>query len=482
METPTTYLIDWNKGLVGMLAQYTEGDDAKTFVELVGPELLYNLVNVDMKTVLENIAEKGDDTLAQLQQIEDELNVLLITENVATGDYNDQLAYINEQLTLIKNKYLEAIEDIDARLKELKKAPAKTRSDFKAGFDLMALSIGVTKLSIEINNLDAFFMKMELDEADKELEEGYNTAQEKLEEYFGNLEDILKTMEDLGDRLVDWDDADDLEDFRDDLMSEISWIDTVIETEYEDPMEIARIMLEALRDKLIQEVAEFEEDKANVLALYNEIVNSPDWDEVLVWGLKDDPFGLYNNIVDNKGTLALPSVMVNEETEYQVVWANAYLLSPTNYQYLTTPICTRIDIPASIWGISANAFAENGIEEVWCAYVPTDVDDCPMLDDEAFTAEVYEKATLVVPDESIELYAAADGWKNFKNIVTVTEAGVEGVVDDFNSEVSVYSIDGTPVYRGTDNTVKVPANGVYIVKSGSKSVKAIARNGEISIR
>ena len=108
-----------------------------------------------------------------------------------------------------------------------------------------------------------------------------------------------------------------------------------------------------------------------------------------------------------------------------------------------------------------------------------------------FSSSVYSHATLVVPDNTVDDYKVAEGWKDFYNIIseseatsidnveTVTRAGVKVengniVVEDAKGIVSVYTVAGTLVKSvKADGNVKiaVPGSGVYIVKVGGKAVK-----------
>ena len=78
--------------------------------------------------------------------------------------------------------------------------------------------------------------------------------------------------------------------------------------------------------------------------------------------------------------------------------------------------CTALQaivLPKSLQEIGDNAFKGcKKITEVKCLMASP----IPMPDN-AFTAEVYNNATLQVPRSAKNSYEAADGWKNFKNIV-----------------------------------------------------------------
>ena len=91
---------------------------------------------------------------------------------------------------------------------------------------------------------------------------------------------------------------------------------------------------------------------------------------------------------------------------------------------------------------------------------------------------------LLVPQESLEAYKAADTWKDFYNIIAGIgqvkaddvnvavvdgEISITGVVDD--AEVEIYSANGAMIYRGTNKTIAVPCQGIYIVRVAGKTLK-----------
>lgn len=117
-------------------------------------------------------------------------------------------------------------------------------------------------------------------------------------------------------------------------------------------------------------------------------------------------------------------------------------------------------------------------------------EETPYLTDNSFVADVYENAVLFVPDGSENAYAAAQGWKNFKNIQPVSQASVdEWTLDNLSVTVSedmlvingaegksasVFTTDGMKIYEGTDSRIALPASGIYIVRIGKATFK-IAR-------
>ncbi len=104
----------------------------------------------------------------------------------------------------------------------------------------------------------------------------------------------------------------------------------------------------------------------------------------------------------------------------------------------------------------------------------------------AFDSEVYENAILYVPNAALEAYKAADGWKEFNNIigigsgvdeigqeatfsVTATDGGVEIVSD---KAVEIFDAAGVKVYSGAAGTITLPG-GFYVIVSGTETVKVV---------
>lgn len=104
----------------------------------------------------------------------------------------------------------------------------------------------------------------------------------------------------------------------------------------------------------------------------------------------------------------------------------------------------------------------------------------------AFDSEVYENAILSVPNAALEAYKAADGWKEFNNIigigsgveeigqeaafsVTATDGGVEVVSD---KAVEIFDAAGVKVYSGAAGNITLPG-GFYVIVSGTETVKVV---------
>lgn len=150
---------------------------------------------------------------------------------------------------------------------------------------------------------------------------------------------------------------------------------------------------------------------------------------------------------------------------------------------------TKITIPAGVTAIGSGAF-------FYC----TSLADVTVLNPTPVAITDYEleytlresaEGTLHVPAGCAEAYRAADEWKLFTNIVEDAEdiyVGISNVqtagelpavsvsggvirVEDAQ-DAAVYSMDGKCVGKGTETTV---SPGLYIVRSGGKAIKVLAR-------
>jgi hypothetical protein len=106
-----------------------------------------------------------------------------------------------------------------------------------------------------------------------------------------------------------------------------------------------------------------------------------------------------------------------------------------------------------------------------------------------FTSKVYANATLNITKGSLEAYKADRTWSQFNKIVEKFEPGGVDDISTNNSvkiavsgsnitvtcegiqAIQVYNIAGVKLYDGTDQTVAVPASGIYIVRVSGKSYK-----------
>gem|GEM_PF-5375552 len=106
--------------------------------------------------------------------------------------------------------------------------------------------------------------------------------------------------------------------------------------------------------------------------------------------------------------------------------------------------------------------------------------------------EVYNKATLYVPEASIDYYKQAPYWSRFLNIksiekdlagvdtpmadnITVTVNGNEINVTGYDGNISVTNLSGRTVYNGPATTVAVSESGLYIVRAADKTWKLMVK-------
>ena len=132
-----------------------------------------------------------------------------------------------------------------------------------------------------------------------------------------------------------------------------------------------------------------------------------------------------------------------------------------------------ITLPSSMSLIGERCF-ENcpKIREIHCDAITP-----PQVSESAFE-DIYQSATLYVPKGSRSKYAEASVWKNFSNIEENEASGISNIdAAGQTGLVSIYTLDGTPIYRGTTsvNVHQVLPKGTYIVKQGSGTKKIIVK-------
>lgn len=132
-----------------------------------------------------------------------------------------------------------------------------------------------------------------------------------------------------------------------------------------------------------------------------------------------------------------------------------------------------ITLPSSMSLIGERCF-ENcpKIREIHCDAITP-----PQVSESAFE-DIYQSATLYVPKGSRSKYAEASVWKNFSNIEESEASGISNIDAAVQTGlVSIYTLDGTPIYRGTTsvNVHQVLSKGTYIVKQGSGTKKIIVK-------
>ena len=131
---------------------------------------------------------------------------------------------------------------------------------------------------------------------------------------------------------------------------------------------------------------------------------------------------------------------------------------------------TTVTLPQSLTTLGSGVWEKcDAIKTVNC-YVAEPI----AAERDLFTVDVYDSATLYVPEGSVAAYENAMPWSYFYNIKTL-ESGVENIPNmedvaiDFNLPYEVFNLNGVKIAATTANLTA----GIYIIRQGD-NVKKIA--------
>lgn len=145
----------------------------------------------------------------------------------------------------------------------------------------------------------------------------------------------------------------------------------------------------------------------------------------------------------------------------------------------------KMTLGSSIATIGEYAFFScDSLEEIHCR-MTTPVD----IDDDQFWNLDKSACILYVPQGSLEAYTSHDIWGQFENIqeeeVTSIQSSINlggepllingRTVGNLSGELTLSTLNGTVVYRGTDGNVSLNVPGLYIVRMGNQSFKYIVK-------
>lgn len=116
----------------------------------------------------------------------------------------------------------------------------------------------------------------------------------------------------------------------------------------------------------------------------------------------------------------------------------------------------RVSIGSNVEKIGKEAFYwDKNIDSIACkAKTP------PVLAADAFDSNCYDNATLYVPLGSVEAYKTADVWKNFKNIVTMSNAPGDVNGDGEINIADANSVIDVVILGGNAGHTRMPADDV----------------------
>lgn len=77
---------------------------------------------------------------------------------------------------------------------------------------------------------------------------------------------------------------------------------------------------------------------------------------------------------------------------------------------------------------------------------------------------MYMNATLYVPNEALEAYRNAEGWKKFQNIKSIESTGIIGIEADGNGRREVY-------YDLNGRRLNAPRKGLNIINGKKVIIK-----------
>ena len=131
------------------------------------------------------------------------------------------------------------------------------------------------------------------------------------------------------------------------------------------------------------------------------------------------------------------------------------------------PGLTSIELPASVSYIGEGVFYDcRNLREYIChATTP------PICEDNTFLMVDMDSCTLNVPEESIDLYKNATGWKDFFNVEAVSD--VSRIMAGNTGKVDVYALNGALLRRDVEasQVAAVLPKGIYVINGRKIMVK-----------
>lgn len=485
------FYVNWEDGFFGQI-ELIDPDKPELGDEMIlqNPYYLTYLQNEFNKQTV-SMAERLQTVQQNMEIASDNLTKLAEANVNYLDTYLTRIEAINSQYVNLLTLYESMGTDIENRLRAMAKKPRKRPSTFYPNIASIVTDWDYCVFMVKFTEdyiTDVFNETME---AAARLDEETATGDELVDIYVSIVETATQTAATLADyyeKNYDSLSYDNLLELHGMVVDNIESIRSYIENIDKNPTEEATALIQQTLQTLADTKKEFDEAVQEVNNLYASLSALPGLEAVLYSGVEGEPSGLAFNIIDNNGMLSIPASQSYAGVTYPVTCIGGNIF--TQYYDKENPYCDKIVIPSSISEIGNEAFAVSGIKTVVVECPASVSEETPYLTDNSFVADVYENAVLFVPDGSENAYAAAQGWKNFKNIQPVSQASVdEWTLDNLSVTVSedmlvingaegksasVFTTDGMKIYEGTDSRIALPASGIYIVRIGKATFK-IAR-------
>ena len=126
------------------------------------------------------------------------------------------------------------------------------------------------------------------------------------------------------------------------------------------------------------------------------------------------------------------------------------------------PSLTSVSIPNSVTSIGSSAFEDANLNSIY-SYIESPTSSTGS----SFDISNYINATLYVPYGTKEKYLATDGWKNFTNIVEMSETALKKVSASNIDEAKFFSLDG--------KIISQPQKGLNILKMSDGTTRKIIK-------
>jgi len=126
------------------------------------------------------------------------------------------------------------------------------------------------------------------------------------------------------------------------------------------------------------------------------------------------------------------------------------------------PSLTSVSIPNSVTSIGSSAFEDANLNSIY-SYIESPTSSTGS----SFDISNYINATLYVPYGTKEKYLATDGWKDFTNIVEMSETALKKVSASNIDEAKFFSLDG--------KIISQPQKGLNILKMSDGTTRKIIK-------